>query len=96
MIALALCGLLKKKMADSRVRRAYVWLVVLKKQERLSQLRDETKPSLAPLFYALKREQKGLLKAIFSCLNPPRLTERSMDASPFFCVVRHGRSIFSR
>jgi len=40
----------KKKMADFRVRRATAWLVVLKKRKRLSQLRDDTKSSLAPLF----------------------------------------------
>ena len=31
-------GLFKKKITDSRVRRAIVWLVVLKKRKRLSQL----------------------------------------------------------
>ena len=52
-----------------------MWLVVLKKRKRLSQFRDETRSSLAPLLYALKRWQYGLLQAILSCLNPPRLRE---------------------
>ena len=65
-------GLFKKKMEDSRVQKAIVWLVVLKKQKRLSQLRNETRSSLAPLLRALKRRQYGLLQALLSCLNPPR------------------------
>ena len=48
-------GLLKKKMADSQVKKAIVWLAALKKRKRLSQLRDETRSSLAPLLHALKR-----------------------------------------
>ena len=67
-------GLFKKKMADSRVQNAIEWLVALKKRKRLSHLRDEAKSSLAPLLYALKRRQYGLLQAILGCLNrPPRL-----------------------
>ena len=68
-------GLFKKKMVDSRVRRAIVWLIVLKKRKRLSQLRDKTRSSLVPLLDELKRRQYGLLQAILSCLNPPRLKE---------------------
>ena len=39
----------KKHIADSRVQKAIVWLVALKKWKRLSQLWDETRSSLAPL-----------------------------------------------
>ena len=75
-------GLFKKKMADSRVKKAIVWLV-LKKRKRLSQLRDEKRSSLAPLLNALKRPQYGLLQAILSCLNPPRLREVWMHPHSF-------------
>ena len=61
MIARSLRGLLKKKMADSQVRRATVWLVVLKKRKRLSELREDTRSSLVPPLYAPKRRQYGLL-----------------------------------
>ena len=54
----------------------------------------KTRSSLAPLLHTLKRRQYGLLQAILGCLNPPCLRE-VWDASPFFCVVWHGRSIFS-
>lgn len=76
-------GLFKKKMADSPVQKAIVWLAALKKRKRLSQLRDETRPSLAPLFHALKRRQYGLLQAILGCLNPPRLREVWMHPHSF-------------
>jgi len=71
MIARALRGLLKKKMSDARVWRAILWFVVLKKRKRLSQLRDETTSSLAPLLYALKGRQYGLLQGSLS--KPRRL-----------------------
>ena len=45
-------------MADSRVQKAIVSLVALKKRKRLSQFRDETKSSLAPLLHALKWRQR--------------------------------------
>jgi len=51
-LAARFCGLLKKKMADSQVKKAIVWLAALKKRKRLSQLRDETRSSLAPLLHA--------------------------------------------
>ena len=46
----ALSRAVKKKtnIADSRVQKAIVWLVALKKWKRLSQLWDETRSSLAP------------------------------------------------
>ena len=44
-------SLFKKKMADSRVQKAVVFLVALKKRKLLSQLRDETRSSLAPLLH---------------------------------------------
>ena len=39
--------------------------------------------SLAPLLYAPKRWQYGLLQAILSCLNPPRLREVWMHPHSF-------------
>ena len=45
-------------MADSRVQKAIVSLVALKKRKRLSQFRDETRSSLALLLHALKRRQR--------------------------------------
>ena len=45
-------------MADSRVQKAIVSLVALKKRKRLSQFMDETRSSLAPLLHALKRRQR--------------------------------------
>ena len=45
-------------MVDSRVQKAIVSLVALKKRKRLSQFRDETRSSLAPLLHALKRRQR--------------------------------------
>ena len=45
-------------MADSRVQKAIVSLVALKKRKRLSQFRDETRSSLAPLLHALRRRQR--------------------------------------
>ena len=44
-------SLFKKKMADSRVHKAVVWLVALKKLKLLSQLRSETRSSLAQLLH---------------------------------------------
>ena len=69
-------------MADSQVQKAIVSLVALKKRKRLSQFRDKTRSSLAPLLHALKRRQYALLQAILGCLNPPRLRE-VLDASIF-------------
>ena len=76
-------GLLKYKMAESRVQNANVWLVALKKRKRLSQLRDEARSSLAPLLYALKRRQYSLLQAILGCQNPSRLREVWMHPHSF-------------
>ena len=45
--AFAGCSKKKKNIADSRVQKAIVWLVSLKKWKRLSQLWDETRSSLA-------------------------------------------------
>ena len=45
-------------MVDSRVQKAIASLVALKKRKRLSQFRDETRSSLAPLLHALKRRQR--------------------------------------
>ena len=70
-------------MADSRVQKAIVWFVALKKRKRQSQLRDEARSSLPPLLYALKRRQYGLLQAILGCLNPPRLREVWMHPHSF-------------
>ena len=61
-------GLLKKSMADSRVQKAIVWFLTLKKRKRLSQLRDETRSSLTPHLHALKQRQYGLLQAILGCI----------------------------
>ena len=45
-------------MTDSRVQKAIVSLVALKKRKHVSQFRDETRSSLAPLLHALKRRQR--------------------------------------
>ena len=44
--------------ANSRVQKAIVSLVALKKGRRLSQFKDETRSSLAPLLHVLKRRQR--------------------------------------
>ena len=58
----------KENMADSRVEKAIVCLFALKKRKRLSQLRDETRSSLAPFLHTLKQRQYGLLHAILGCI----------------------------
>ena len=45
-------------MTDSRVQKAIVSLIALKKRKHVSQFRDETRSSLAPLLHALKRRQR--------------------------------------
>ena len=67
----------------SSVHKAILWLYVFKKRKRLSQMRNETRSSLAPLLRALKRLQYGLLQAILSCLNPPRSREVWMHPHSF-------------
>mgnify|MGYP007058290456 CR=1 FL=1 len=52
------CAFASWWMSDSRVQKPIVSLVALKKRKRLSQFRDETRSSLAPLLHALKRRQR--------------------------------------
>ena len=47
-----------RSMADNRVQKTIVSLLALKKRKRLSQFRDETRSSLAPLLHALMRRQR--------------------------------------
>ena len=52
----------------SRVQKAIVRLIVMKKRQRLSQLRDETRSSRAALLHALKLRQHSLLQAVLGCI----------------------------
>ena len=70
--ALRFRGLLNGRFSSTKGK---ISLVALKKQKCLSQCRDKTRSSLAPLLHALKRQQYALLQAILRCLNPPRLRE---------------------
>ena len=47
-----------RSMSDNRVQKTIVSLLALKKRKRLSQFRDETRSSLAPLLHALMRRQR--------------------------------------
>ena len=88
-------GLIEKKIADSRVQNENVLLIVLKKREGLSQLRDATTSFLATPLHSLKRRQYN---AIYFELSKSFTLKGVMDESPvlsLFWVVWHGRSILS-
>ena len=74
-------------MADSQVQKAIASLVALKKRKRVSQFRDETKSSLAPLLHALKRRQYALLQAILGVLNRTGCIYLSKMLPLFFCCA---------
>ena len=88
MIPRALRGLLKKKMADSRVRRAAVWLVVLKKAKTSVAITGRYK--VIPCTTLICTKAAAIRPAIsyFELFKASSL-KRGMDTSLFFCVARH-------
>ena len=87
-------GLFKKKMVDSQVRRAIVWLVVFEKAKTSVAIKGRDKVIPCTTLICTKAAAIRPATSYFELFKSSSL-KRGMDASPFFCVVRHGRSILS-